>query len=209
MRATDIMPIVESFLKQPLPVQFPTGLVSGNVDFVIDPDQPFSMQGMARVSEGTVVTRGLPEPLQELQGDVRFEHRTIQFEDVTARLGELTAEASGPLDLDQGYDFKGQINPFTVTQLSDLFEFDLPVATAGIFGADVTMTGPLNQPVIASQLQAQGPVVIDQVTFSELEAKATLKAPNLVIDSFQAIPQGGGAIAAAAFIPLVNQPSSP
>ncbi|MBE9137589.1 translocation/assembly module TamB domain-containing protein [Nodosilinea sp. LEGE 07088] len=194
-RATDIMPLVESFLKNPLPVQFPTGLVSGSVDIELGGERSPSFMGTAQVSEGTVAWKVLPERLENLQGDVRFRGRVFEFEDVTASMGELTARASGPLDLDGGYDFSGQVNPFTVAQASDLFGTALPVPANGTFGADVTMTGPLKKPTITTALIAQDTVTIDQVAFTEMRVNTTLAAPNVFIDSIQAIPQDGGEIA--------------
>jgi translocation and assembly module TamB len=194
-RATDILPLVESFLKKPLPVQFPTGLVSGSVDIELGGGSPSTFTGTAQVSEGTVDWKVFPESMENLQGDVRFRGRVFEFENVTASMGELTARASGPLDLDGGYDFSGQVNPFTVAQASDLFGATLPVAASGSFGADVTMTGPLNKPTITTALIAQDTVTIDQVAFREMRVDTTLTAPNVFIDSFQAIPQDGGEIA--------------
>ncbi|WOD38426.1 translocation/assembly module TamB domain-containing protein [Nodosilinea sp. E11] len=194
-RATDIMPLVDSFLDNPLPVQFPSGFVSGQVDIESGRGVPTTIVGTARVTEGSVITRGLPEPLQNLQGDVRFRGREIEFEGVTASLGTLTAEAGGILSFDEGYDLSGQVNPFTVAQISELFDVAMPVSTVGTFLANVTMTGPLNRPVIASDIISQSTIVIDQVPFSDLRASTTLRAPNLAIDSFQASPQDGGAIA--------------
>ncbi|NJL49138.1 MAG: hypothetical protein HC929_18820, partial [Leptolyngbyaceae cyanobacterium SM2_5_2] len=188
------MPLVESFLEGPLPVQFPSGHVSGNVNVVLEGKEPITYTGTARVEEGTVVAEGLPEPVQDLQGDVRFKDRVIGFENVTARLGELTAKAGGDLDLDQGYDFKGQVNAFTVAQISELFAVESPVAAAGTFLANVTMTGPLAKPVLTTELLSQDTVTLDQVPFSDLRAEFVLKAPKLEIASFQAIPQDGGSI---------------
>lgn len=193
-RATDIMPLVNSFLKKPLPVQFPSGLVSGQVDIESGKGVPITIVGTARVDEGTVLTRGMPAPLQDLQGDVRFQGRVMQFESVTARMEDLTAKAGGTIDLDEGYDLSGQVNPFTVDQAAELFDLPLSVPTTGTFLADVTMTGPLNRPVIATDLLSQGPVTIDQVAFAKVDVNTTLKAPDLVIDSFQAQPQDGGSL---------------
>ncbi|MGF1518523.1 MAG: translocation/assembly module TamB domain-containing protein [Nodosilinea sp.] len=193
-RATDIMPLVDSFFANPLPVQFPTGLVSVQVDIESGRGVPFRMVGAARVDESSLIAPGLPEPLEELQGDMRFRGRSIEFEGVTARLGTLAAAAGGTLDFDQGYDLSGQIAPFTVAQAVELFDATLPVATTGTFLADVTMTGPLNRPVIASDIVSQSAVVIDQVPFADVRGRLTLQAPNLIIDSFQAIPQDGGSL---------------
>ncbi len=193
-RATDIMPLVESFLDEPLTVQFPTGHVSGSVDIVLEGEEPITYTGTARVEEGTVVSKGLPEPLQDLQGDVRFKGRVIGFENVTAQMGELTAKAGGDLDLDEGYDLKGQVNPFTLAQISELFAVESPIPATGKFLANVAMTGALAKPVITTELLSQDTVTLDQVPFSDLRAEFILKAPKLEIASFQAIPQDGGSI---------------
>ncbi|TVQ11719.1 MAG: hypothetical protein EA368_05160 [Leptolyngbya sp. DLM2.Bin27] len=193
-RATDIMPLVDSFFDDPLPTQFPSGLISGQVDIESGRGVPVRIVGTARVDEATLIAPGLPAPFEELQGDVRFQGRVIEFEGVTARLETLTAAAGGTLDFDAGYDLSGQIDPFTVAQATELFEAALPVATTGTFLADVTMTGPLNRPVLATDVVSQGPVVIDQVPFADVRASVTLRAPNLIIDSFQAIPQAGGSL---------------
>ncbi|MGB3200189.1 MAG: translocation/assembly module TamB domain-containing protein [Nodosilinea sp.] len=193
-RATDILPLVDSFLKNPLPVQFPEGVVSGQVDIESGGGVPISVVGTARVEDAALITRGLPEPLQNLEGDVRFRDRVIEFEGVTASLGDLTAKAGGTLDLDSGYDLSGQVNPFTLEQFTNLFEVALPVPTTGTYIADVTMTGPLNRPVIATDLISRGPVTVDRVEFAAVEANTTLRGRNLAIDSFQARPQVGGTL---------------
>lgn len=193
-RATDFMPLVDSFLPRPLPVQFPTGLVSGQVDIESGRGVPTRVVGTARVKDGSLITQGLPETLENLEGDVRFRGRVIEFEGVTASLGALTAAAGGTLDLDEGYDLSGQVNPFTLAQMTELFEVALPVSTEGNFVADVTMTGPLGQPVIATDFSSQGTVLVDRVAFSDLEANTTLRGRNLAIDRLRALPQAGGTL---------------
>ena len=193
-RVADVMPIVESFLNGPLPVQFPTGLVSGTAEFASNGQEPWSLDGMARVREGTVVTGRLPEPVTELEGDVRFQGQTFQFEGVTARMGDLAAEAGGTVDIKTGYELEGRFAPFTLAQVLALFETDIPVDIDGTFLADVTMTGALNAPILATEITAQNPVTIDQVPFSAMTATAVLHAPELQIENFRAIPQAGGVV---------------
>ncbi len=194
LRSTDIMPLVESFLDGPLPVQFPTGQVSGSVDMEIGGEESPRFTGTARVSDASVTGSTLPQPLQDLQGDVRFQGQTLQFEAVTARMGELSAKAGGTLDFKAGYDLSGQIKPFTVTQAADLLETSLPVDASGTFIANVAMTGPLAKPVIDAELVSQDQVTIDQVAFSEVRARGTLKAPVLAIDQLLAVPLAGGSL---------------
>ncbi|MFH7244206.1 MAG: translocation/assembly module TamB domain-containing protein [Spirulina sp.] len=190
----DILLISESFLEEPLPVQFSTGTVSGTVDVVLG-DKPPTFTGTARVEKATLETPGLPKPIQDLQGDVRLQGRAIAFENVTARLEDITASAGGRLDLDQGYDLTGRINPFTIAQVTELWEAELPVAAAGTFVADIGLTGPLTQPVFTTELVSQDQVVIDQVALAEVQAKTTFQESNLIIDGFRVVPQAGGSLA--------------
>lgn len=189
----EMLLISESFLEDSLPVQFPTGTVSGTVDVVLGENPP-AVTGTARVENGTVVTPGLPQPIQDLQGDVRFQGRVTVLENVTARMEDLTASAGGRLDWDRGYDLTGRVNPFTVAQGSELFGTELPVATSGTFMADVGLTGPFNRPVLTTAIASQGPVVVDQVALAEVQVKTTLQESNLLIDSFRVIPQAGGSL---------------
>lgn len=193
LQATDIMPLVESFLDNPLPVTFPTGTVSGTVDIVLGDDPPL-FTGTARVESGTVVPPGLPQPIQDLQGDVRFRGRVLEFENVTARLDQATARAGGTLDLDNGYNLSGRINPFTIAQATELFEATLPVPAEGRFAADVAMTGPLTRPVITTEVASQSQIRIDRVDFATIQAGATITNEAVVIDRFQAVPLAGGSL---------------
>ena len=193
-RVADIMPIVESFLDGPLPVQFPTGLVSGTAEFDRDSQAPWSLNGLARVRDGTVVTGRLPEPVQELGGDVRFRGQTFEFEGVTARMGDLTGEAAGALDLQSGYDLAGQLDAFSLDQVSDLFGAEVPIEVDGTFVADVTMTGPLRKPVLATEVMAEDTVAIAQVPFTAMSAVAVLQNGGLELNSLAAMPEAGGSI---------------
>lgn len=201
LTALDVFPLMESFLAQPLPVQVSSGTLSGTVDITLGEDPP-TYTGTARVAGGAVVIPGLPEPVQNLQGDIRFQGRTLAFENVTAALGDLTAQAGGTLDLDGSYDFAGRVNPFTVAQMTDLFGADLPVAAAGTLVAEVAVAGPFAQPVVTTKLLSQGPVTVDQVALAEVQAQTTFRGNNpstnqgatLTIDSIRAVPQAGGSL---------------
>jgi translocation and assembly module TamB len=201
LTALDLVPLVESFLEEPLPIQVSSGTVSGTVDVVLGEDPP-TYKGSARFEGGTIIAPGVLQPVENLQGDVRLQGRTVAFENVTASLGDLTAQTGGTLDLDGGYDFAGRVNPFTVAQITNLFEIELPVAAAGTFVAEVAVAGTLAQPVMTTELIAQGPVTVDQVALAEVQAQATFRGETqgssqgatLTIDNIRVVPQAGGSL---------------
>jgi translocation and assembly module TamB len=192
-QSTDIMAVVESFLDNPLPLQFPSGLVSGVVNMRFG-DGPFTMTGTAQVNQATVTFPALPDPIENLEGTIRFRGRELAFEEVTATRGELSAQGEGTLNWDTGYNLQGRLDPFTLEQLTRTFDLTLPVATTGAFTADVNLTGPLNRPQLATNVRSQGQVILDQIPFTDVGGSMRLQGSNLVFDEFRAIPQAGGSL---------------
>jgi len=189
----DLMPLVEAFIPTDLPLAITSGQVSGQVSGSWAGEGPLSVEGTAQVQNGSTQLDALPAPIEAITGTVRFAGQTLAFEQVTATLADLSATAQGTLDFQQGYDLNGQFNPFTPDQVTQLFDLDLPVAVEGQFGAEVTMTGPLNRPEIATTLASQGPVVIDKVPLADLSAQVTVQTPEaIVLNQVRAVPQAGG-----------------
>lgn len=189
----DLMPLVEALVPTELPLEITSGQVSGQVRGSWLGDGPLTLDGTARVQDGSTQLEALPAPLEGIGGTVRFADQTLTFERVTATLADLSATAQGTLDLQQGYNLSGQIDPFTPDQIAQLFDLELPVETEGRFGVEVAMTGPLDRPEIATTVASQGLVVIDKVPLADLSAQVTVQTPDvLVLDQFRAAPQAGG-----------------
>jgi translocation and assembly module TamB len=203
LQSTDLLPIIEAFLDDPLPVQFPTGTISGTADMEINNEEtPFSLVGTARVEEATLITQGLPAPLEALAGDMQFTEQWFEFSGVTAAMGELTAQGEGTLDLKGDYDLWIETDPFTAEQGADLFDLAIPLETEGNFTVDLAMTGPLNQPIITTDLASQGRVAIDRVPFSAIEGRATLIGQALTFNSLRAVPVAGGRLTGTGVLQL-------
>lgn len=189
--ATDIMPLVRSF-NQELPVDVTTGLLSGNATIESSAQEPFTITGAATVKDSTVVVNGLPAPIKELTGQMRFQEQKIAFEDVSAEMGELAARAEGTLDFREGYDLQGQMDPFTVAQVTELFDVELPIETTGNFTADMAMTGPLGEPTVSAELMSQAQATIDQVDLAQLDATVIYQGGSLTLEQLIARPAAGG-----------------
>lgn len=192
LKLTEIRTLAQYYIPDDFPVDITSGLLSGNVDMAIVPDEPLALTGTARWRGGTVEVNGLPAPIQNVEVQSRFQDRQITLEDVAARLGDITAQGDGTIDLRNGYDLQAQFDPFTIAQITDLFEVDLPVDTAGSFIANVTMTGPLAEPEITTNLVSQDVTTIDKVQLANLSAQVVYADQALVLDNLQAIPTAGG-----------------
>ncbi|MEB3312606.1 MAG: hypothetical protein VKL98_00490, partial [Cyanobacteriota bacterium] len=113
-----------------------------------------------------------------------------------ARLGDLGAIGSGSLDLNQGYDLKVQVNPFSAAQVAALWRQPLPLPIQGRFGAEIAVGGAFSAPVVTTQLASLGQVTVDQVPFRQIGGQATLQDGQLRLDRVQALPQAGGSLVA-------------
>ncbi|MFZ4640154.1 MAG: translocation/assembly module TamB domain-containing protein [Nodosilinea sp.] len=202
LQVSHLMPLVQSLLPSPLPVQVTSGEVNGQVEIGIEGEAGPSFTGTARLEQGGLISPALPRPLQQIQATVRFQGQTLNLENLTARLGDLRAIGGGKIDLARGYDLKGQIKSFSLAQLRDLWAPALQVPTDSRFEAEAAITGPLTQPLAIASLASIGQVKLDKVGFERVAARATLQGSTLQINGFEALPTGGGAITAQGQVDL-------
>lgn len=195
VKMADIIPLVEA-VWQPLPVAIPQGQVSGQVQVKLAGQALPQFTGSARLEQGQVVSPLLPRPVDRIEGALRLQGQRLVVESAKARLGDLGATGSGSLDLNQGYDLKVQVNPFSAPQVAGLWRQPLPLPIQGRFGAEIKVQGGLTEPVVTTQLASLGQVRVDRVPFSQIGGQATLRDGQLRLDRFQALPQAGGSLVA-------------
>lgn len=191
-QATEIAAIVFSVFEEKPPISITGGSVSGNVDIAVLPEEPLSVQGTARFSDGVVAVKALPTPVDNINGLARFKGQQVALESVTGSLGELSATAAGTIDFNQGYDLTGKINPFTAAQFKELFKLSPPVPVEGTFAATVEVVGPLARPNLSVSLVSQGVTSLDKVEFASVGANLSVDPDALVIESFRVVPLAGG-----------------
>ncbi|MFE4106577.1 translocation/assembly module TamB domain-containing protein, partial [Almyronema epifaneia] len=192
VRIADFAPLAFSFVRSPLPLEIQAGTVSGSVDIEVRPEAPLKLQGAAEITDGGVALEALPNPIEAIDSQLRFDGSEITLEDTRARYGEIAATAAGVIDLQQGYDLEGSIASFTVDQVVDTFAVDLPIEAEGAFTADVAVTGPLDDPNVTGTIASLGSTLIDRVSFTELGLAFSFDRPVLTISQFQALPTAGG-----------------
>ncbi|NJO08994.1 MAG: hypothetical protein HC873_04260 [Leptolyngbyaceae cyanobacterium SL_1_1] len=192
VRIADFAPLAFSLVETPLPLEIQAGLLSGNVEIEVRPDQPLALTGTAAITNGGVTLEALPQPVTAFNTQMRFDGSEIRLEDTTARYGEIEAAAAGVINLQQGYDLTGQIDSFTVEQVVETLAVELPVEAEGAFTAEVAVTGPLNDPNVIGTIESLGSALIDKVSFSELELAFAFDRPTLTISEFRALPTAGG-----------------
>ncbi|MBD0336057.1 MAG: translocation/assembly module TamB domain-containing protein [Cyanobacteria bacterium Co-bin13] len=191
-QAPEIAAIVFSIFEDKPPITVTGGDVSGNVVIDVLPNERPLVNGTTRVAGGSVVIRALPVPVENITGLGRFQGRTLALDPTTFSLGEVTATTQGLIDFIDGYALTGQVSPFTLAQISELFEFTTPVPVEGAFAATFDLTGPLGNPYLSANLASQGVTTLDRVQLAAVGADISFDPEALVIDSFRAVPLEGG-----------------
>ncbi|NEQ30237.1 MAG: hypothetical protein F6K04_04435 [Leptolyngbya sp. SIO4C5] len=192
VRIADFAPLAFSFVKAPLPLEIQSGLVSGNTEIEVRPDEPLKLSGTAEIVDGGVAVDALPQPITDIDSQLRFSGSEIALEDTTARYGEIEAAAAGIVDLQEGYDLEGSIDRFTLNQVADTLTVELPIEAEGAFTAEVAVTGPLADPNVSGTINSLGSALIDRVSFAELALDFDFDRPTLTINQFRALPTAGG-----------------
>lgn len=191
-QAPEIAAIVFSLFEEKPPVSITSGDVNGNVTIDVLPEEPISVVGTAQVSNGIVSTKSLPTPITNIDGVARFKGQAVTFDSLNGNLKELRATTKGTVDFNRGYALTGQVNPFTLNQLKQIVKFTTPVPVEGVFAANLSLTGALQDPQLSVDLASQGATTIDKVQLAALGATISFDPEALVIDSFRAVPLAGG-----------------
>ncbi|MBU6229919.1 MAG: translocation/assembly module TamB domain-containing protein [Cyanobacteria bacterium REEB459] len=207
MEARDMVPLAQSFMPSPLPLQVTSGRVNGQVDIGLEGDVGPSLTGTVKLDQGSLSSATLPQPLQQITGTARLQGQTLKLENLTARLGALKAMASGTIDLARGYSLKGEIKSFSPAQVRDLWAADLGLPMQGQLAAEAVVTGSLTEPVAIAKVTSKGPITIDRAVFQQVTARATLTGSQLQLNNLEALPTGGGAITAEGQVGLAGKGS--
>jgi translocation and assembly module TamB len=190
----------------PLPLKLQMGRLNTNLEVAFPPNnQPLQFNGTVGFQNVAARLDGAPQPFQQLNGGLRFRGQQVTFEGVEGRYGAVFAKVGGSLDTQKGYDLRVQVpraNVAEILQTVNLKQSNLPVALAGAFTAEATMTGPTNKPLVRGVVRNLQPVKVDRVSFAQTQAAFSVTPQAVVVNEFRAVPTGGGLITAQGNVKL-------
>ncbi len=171
-----------------------SGQVSGSLDLAIRPQQPVDYRGVLSVDNGSIRADALPLPLQNLQGQTRFQGSRWMIDQLSGVYGEIAAVAEGLVDFDRGYDLAVTADEVTVDAFTQTLKLDLPVPTTGQFRATAQVTGPLRQPQVLGTAVAIAPLNVDRLTFTSARTDFLYTERQLLLSDMAAVPSTGGSL---------------
>ena len=186
--------IASTPLKQ-LPVDLQSGEINGVLDISIRPEQPIDLRGTARVSDASLTTDVLSQPVENINGQLRFNQSLITLENLVADYEDLSATGEGSIHLEDGYELVGRVNSITIDQAVAAVGQTTPFLAEGNYGAEVRIQGPFNQPKLMGRVNSLDTVLIDKVEFADVSLDfSLLSRDSISLDRILAIPPAGGEI---------------
>ena len=177
-----------------LPLTVTSGILNGNLEADLTPQDPPQITGTARLQSGAIAVDGLPKTIDNITAQARFQGNRVALEDVTAQYANLTARGGGLIDTRNGYDLTAQIAPFELSEIAEELELEFPIEAAGTFVADASMTGPLADPNITGSLTSTSVTTIDRVQFASIATELVYVPEAIILSSLDVVPLEGGSL---------------
>jgi len=152
-----------------IPVTLDAGLLTTNMTVVVEGNALRSLNGSARVRDGRALIQDVPQPINNVQAQVRFRDERITIRDGSLQYGEIPVAVRGDIDLEEGYDLTADVRDIAFSTIQRTGDFDLPVPIVGNFDVQATVTGDINDPDIAGRVQTRGPLRVDKVNLTSAQ----------------------------------------
>ncbi len=133
-------------------------------------ERPLELRGQAHIQQARLGLERLPHPFEAVGGSVRFTLEELELQGVSGRFGQLSfRDLNGSIAFanSEGFNLQAVMAPASLQQIQETFNFELPVAAAGVVVGSLAVTGPLEGPQLQGQLQGISPGQVDRLPVPE------------------------------------------
>ncbi|MGQ4647962.1 translocation/assembly module TamB domain-containing protein [Lyngbya aestuarii] len=188
-----------------LPIEPKAGLISGNLEIDIKPQEVLQLFGSLTLKDLTAQIAQLPQPLAKTNGQLRFQGTKVSLDNITSIFGQIPAQAKGVIDTQAGYNLLVQTKPIALKPVLQTFSIpELPVPASAEVQAVLKITGPPDNPLVVGKVTTTKPAQIDKVNLSKITGDFRLVATklSLTINNLQAKPTVGGLVTGDGLVKL-------
>ncbi|MBD2138966.1 translocation/assembly module TamB domain-containing protein [Anabaena sp. FACHB-1237] len=194
-----------------LPVNLQSGKVNGDLKIKATPDQPTLLYGSAVLNNVNIAIPGLPQLLNNCQGNISFDGLKIKLDNLVTNYGKIPLIASGIIDQKAGFNIQGKVNAVSLSNAQSTLNVKLPVPVSGIAKADLQLLGTIKQPILSGVVSTVKVAQVDKIDFEKINSKFDLKVGNndssiLKITDIQGLAVVGGEIKGEGIIKLGKDP---
>jgi translocation and assembly module TamB len=187
-------------------MDFQRGLVDGNINVDLQPNQTPIVQGTLQVHQATFQIEQVPQLFQQASGTVKILPQAVQLQNVTTLYGQLPGRVAGSIDFERGYDLQAQIAPVPVALAVQALKVQSPVPIAGQVLANLALKGKLTEPVLSGQVQTVGAAQIDRLQFKQVASNFVVQDGKCLLNGISALPTLGGVTTGNGEITLTEKP---
>ncbi len=179
-----------------IPVNLEAGTIGGNLELLIRPQEPININGVATLNNVAASSPQLPAPIQQTNGNIRFQGTEIRLDNITSLFGQIPISAQGLLDTQGSSNLVLETATVSFQTVLETFDYreELPVPIAGEARAIFQVTGSLQQPIVAASVFTTQPTQIDRLGFSGIIANAIYADNQIILSSLRADLAIGGQI---------------
>lgn len=188
-----------------LPWNYQAGLGSGDLVVDFTPHKPVLLQGNADFGNVALQIQGLPQPIRQAQGRLRFQGEEITLLRSQGLFGLVPGQLAGTADPHKGLNLVGKVNSVAIANAQQTINLKLPFATRGQLGIDFKIAGTYQKPILAGTVKSNGELGADRVDLAQAQANFQLVGTEVQISDIQATPVFGGEIVGGGTISLANQ----
>ncbi|MGY6530347.1 MAG: translocation/assembly module TamB domain-containing protein [Cyanobacterium sp.] len=195
---TQINPILST-----LPLNLTQGLINTNLEINIPSfDNLVETQGRGSIAitevEGDYIflgendTQAIIQPLRS-EAYITINGQIINLQEINASFGNLAGNLTGNIDLNQGYDIQGNLNPINVNDALASVALISPININGILQGDLTITGEIDNPQINTNIDIEN-TIVDQVELGQTLFSLDGNLDEIRLNRLQINPMAGGEV---------------
>ncbi|WP_158412765.1 translocation/assembly module TamB domain-containing protein [Geminocystis herdmanii] len=180
-------------------VELPVGIDSGDIngDFSLNFVQE-KLENLEANLDFNLVNLTLPNIANKLTksaGNLQIRNEVINLKNVETNLDLIPAKVNGSINNNQLNLQVSAKNPLEISQVFSSLKIDTgDLVTKGKIAADLTITGDINQPKIATKIRSVGKTQVDKIIFDKISADFDIFSQGLVINNFELLPTIGGKV---------------
>lgn len=215
LRARDLRAVwVNTFLPDSMGLS--AGTLDSNLDVVaaLTDDDKLDREvtqatGTAYFRDGEFLTSALSQPVQDISSRLVFKGQRVTLEEAGLRLDDVALNASGDVDLEEGYDLSAQIPAVSLLQVERIAAVELPDTLDGTFRLTAQLTGELESPQATGRVFNLVPVQADRLSIETVAADFAMTLSQLDLTTLRIVPEAGGEIVATGSADLTDLKSLP
>ncbi|NEO78745.1 translocation/assembly module TamB domain-containing protein, partial [Moorena sp. SIO4G3] len=199
----ELMPLIKAVIPN-----IPANLQSGELDAKLNISLP-SIKDIPDV-KGKAVFKGIQvqvNPLKEpvkASARLRFQGDRVRLEKTQGSYGAIEALVSGQVGWTKGFDLNVDVTPFSLAKLLKTVPVKSPVPVNGEMAAELSITGPIDQPEVTGKLRNTKVTTIDKVKLAQIQADLAGNFSQVVLTDFLVKPEAGGKITGRGQVKLAS-----